>query len=82
MVNLYKRKNPMTDNKRNIFDLTSFVKKVNTLFTNNMKHMIEVEKTRGNNTINEEKILDHIIKNVGMSPHIWRERFIKGFYND
>lgn len=60
----------------------SIFEEVNTLFTNNMKHMIEVEKTRGNNTINEEKILDHIIKNVGMSPHIWRERFIKGFYND
>ncbi len=59
----------------------SIFESVNNLFTNNMKHMIEVERTRGNHSINENKILDFTINHVGMSPYLWRNGLIKSFYD-
>jgi len=53
---------------------------VNRLLADNMKHMIEVERARGNWSVNEEKILDFTINRVGMSPYLWRAGLIKGFY--
>ena len=60
----------------------SIFESVNNLFTDNIKHIIEVEKERGNQSINENKILDFTINHVGMSPYLWRCGLIKGFYTN
>ena len=60
----------------------SIFESVNNLFTDNMKYMIEIEKKRGNQSINEDKILIFTINHVGMSPYIWRSGLVKGFYKD
>lgn len=59
----------------------SIFESVNSLFTNNMRYMIEVERKRGDSLINEEKILDFTINHVGNSPYLWRGGLIKGFYD-
>lgn len=60
----------------------SIFESVNNLFIDNMKYMIEVEKEKGNQSINEDKILDFTINRVGMSPYLWRSGLVKGFYKD
>lgn len=60
----------------------SIFESVNNLFTNNMKHMIDVERKRCNQILTEDKIMDFTINRVGMSPYLWRKGLIKGFYKD
>ena len=60
----------------------SIFESVNNLFIDNLKYMIEVEKERGNQSINEDKILDFTINHVGMPPYLWRGGLVKGFYKD
>ncbi len=43
--------------------------------------MIEVAKRKWNGKENEAGILDHIINHVGMSPFLYREAVIRGFYD-
>ena len=52
------------------------------LFSDNVKHMIEVAKRKWNGKENEDSILNHTINGVGVSPYLWRKAVIKGFYDD
>ena len=60
----------------------SIFESVNNLFTNNIKHIIERAKKRGNQTLNRDRILDCTMNRVGMPPYLWRGGLIKGFYKD
>ena len=60
----------------------SIFESVNNLFTNNIKRIIEIEKKRGNQTLNRDKILDFTMNHVGLPPYLWRGGLIKGFYKD
>ena len=57
------------------------IERTNRLFSDNVKHMIEVAKRKWNGKENEAGILDHIINNVRMSPFLYREAVIRGFYD-
>lgn len=57
------------------------IERTNRLFSDNVKHMIEVAKRKWNGKENEAGILDHIISHVGMSPFLYREAVIRGFYD-
>ena len=58
------------------------IERTNRLFSDNVKHMIEVAKRKWNGKENEDSILNHTINGVGMSPYLWRKAMIKGFYDD
>ena len=58
------------------------IERADSLFSDNVKHMIEVAKRKWNGKENEESILNHTINGVGMSPHLWRQAVIEGFYDD
>ena len=58
------------------------IERANSLFSDNVKHMIEVARRKWNGTENEESIMNHTINGVGMSPYLWRQAVIEGFYDD
>ena len=55
---------------------------VNRLFTGNIQRIIEAERKRGNDAIDEEKLLDFAIYRVGMPPYLRRKAIINGFYDN
>ena len=60
----------------------SVLESVNHLFTANIQRLIEAERKRGNDAINENALLDFAINRVGMPPYLRRRAIIKGFYDN
>ena len=60
----------------------SVLESVNHLFAANIQLIIEAERKRGNDTIDEEDVLDFAISHVGMPPYLRRKAIIKGSYNN
>ena len=58
------------------------IERTNRLFSDNVKHMMEVAKRKWNGKENEASILDYIINHFGMSPFLYRETVIRGFYEN
>lgn len=60
----------------------SVLESVNRLFIDNIQRIIEAERKRGNDEINEDTLLDFAINRVGMPPYLRRRAIIKGFYDN
>ena len=58
------------------------IERADSLFSDNVKYMMEVARIKWNGTENEESILNHTINGVGVSPYLWRQAVIEGFYDD
>jgi len=58
------------------------MERANSLFSANIKDMIEVSKSKWNGNEDVDSIMDHVISHVGMSPYLWRKEVTKGFYDN
>ena len=58
------------------------MERANSLFSANIKDMIEVSKSKWNGNEDVDSIMDHVISHVGMSPYLWRKAVTKGFYDN
>ncbi len=58
------------------------IERANSLFSANIKHLIEVAKRKWNGNEYEDSIMDHVIYHVGMSPYLWRKAVTRGFYDN
>lgn len=59
----------------------SVLESVNHLFAANIQRIIEAERKRGNDAINEDELLKFAIYRVGMPPYLRRKSIINGFYD-
>lgn len=51
---------------------------VNETICKNLHRIISIENKHRNNTLTEEKVLNHIINGVGYSPYLWRKSVTEG----
>ena len=58
------------------------IERADSLFSANIKHLIEVAKRKWNGNEDVDSIIDHVISHVGMSPYLWRKAVTRGFYDD
>ena len=58
------------------------IERANSLFSANIKHLIEVANRKWNGNEDVDSIMDHVIYHVGMSPYLWRKAVTRGFYDN
>ena len=58
------------------------IERANSLFSANIKHLIEVANRKWNGNEDVDSIMDHVISHVGMSPYLWRKAVTRGFYDN